>query len=438
MNAITLSPIDRVQGTLRLPGSKSLSNRALLLATLSKGRTQLDNLLDAEDVHHMLNALNALGIENTRSTEEPSTLWINGTGGVFPKRQARCFLGNSGTSMRSLTAALCIAEGDYILEGEPRMHERPIKDLVEGLNSLGARIDYIGQAGYPPLHIHPSSLRGGVVALSGKTSSQYLSAVLMLAPYAQTSVSVQITDELISKPYVTMTLETMRRFGIEAHASADYRRFDIPQGCYTSPERYWIESDASSASYFLAAAAIAGGTVRLEGIGAESIQGDSQFAKVLERMGAPVRYEAHAIEISRASALSGIDIDMNDMPDVAMTLAIMGLFTTSPVTIRNIASWKVKETDRLHAIVTELRKVGAFVEYGEDWISVHPLPVAQRQHATIETYNDHRIAMCFSLIACGGVPVTILDPQCTAKTFPTYFQAFDSLCVREDSVLQPS
>jgi 3-phosphoshikimate 1-carboxyvinyltransferase len=427
MNSITLPPISRIEGTLKLPGSKSLSNRALLLATLSKGCTTLHNLLDAEDVQHMLDALQSLGVSLTRSVETPSTLTLEGTGGHFPVRSAHCFLGNSGTSMRSLAAALCIGQGDYILEGEPRMYERPIGDLIDGLKALGAEIDYLGQEGYPPLHIKPASLKGGMISISGKTSSQYLSAVLMLAPYAETPVSIRISDELISKPYVLMTIDIMQTFGVHVQANADYSQFDIPLGHYTSPHEYWIESDASSASYFLAAGAIAGGTVRLEGIGKQSIQGDSRFAEVLARMGATVRYEAQAIEIDRAQHLQGIDIDMNDMPDAAMTLAIVGLFAATPVTIRNIASWKVKETDRLHALSTELRKVGATIETGEDWICVHPLKKEQWQQAEIATYNDHRIAMCFSLVALGGVPVTILDPRCTAKTFPTYFETFKTL-----------
>jgi 3-phosphoshikimate 1-carboxyvinyltransferase len=427
MNSITLSPIPRIEGTLKLPGSKSLSNRALLLATLAIGRTTLHNLLDAEDVQHMLDALQSLGIPLIRSAENPSTLIIEGSGGYFPARQARCFLGNSGTSMRSLAAILCIGQGDYILEGEPRMYERPIGDLVEGLKALGADIDYLGEEGYPPLHIKSAPLKGGRISISGKTSSQYLSAVLMLAPYAETPVSIQISDELISKPYVLMTLDIMRTFGISVKTNADYTQFDIPLGRYISPNEYWIESDASSASYFLAAGAIAGGTVRLEGIGKHSIQGDSRFAAVLAQMGATVRYESHAIEIDKATHLQGIDIDMNDMPDAAMTLAMVGLFAETPVTLRNIASWKVKETDRLHALSTELRKVGATVETGEDWIRVYPLKKGQWQYAEIATYNDHRIAMCFSLVALGGISVTILDPRCTAKTFPTYFEAFKTL-----------
>ncbi len=426
---LTLNPIQRMNGTLQLPGSKSLSNRALLLATLAEGTTHLTNLLDAEDVQHMTNALEQVGVSITRSSKAPTSheITIKGTGGRFPIREARCFLGNSGTSMRSLAAALCAAQGDYILEGEPRMHERPIGDLVDGLRSLGAHIDYLQTPGYPPLHIHPSTLQGGEISLSGKTSSQYLSAVLMLAPYAANPVSIRIRDELISKPYVSMTVEVMRRFGIDVQVSTDGHRFEIPTGRYTSPGTYWIESDASSASYFLAAGAIRGGTVRLEGVGSESLQGDANFARVLERMGAPVRYEAHAIEIDRAPQLQGIDIDMNDMPDAAMTLAVVALFAQGSTTIRNIASWKVKETDRLHAMATELRKVGASVETGEDWIRVAPLAPGTWQHAQIATYNDHRIAMCFSLVALGGIPVTILDPGCTAKTFPDYFEALSSL-----------
>ncbi len=429
LSAITLNPIEHIEGSIRIPGSKSLSNRALLLATLAEGTTRLQNLLDAEDVHHMLDSLKQLGITITPQQE---AVCVQGTSGDFPKRQAVCFLGNSGTSMRSLAAALCIAQGDYILEGIPRMYERPIADLVEGLKTLGANIDYLGQVGYPPLHIHPSSLTGGAVSLSGSTSSQYVSAVLMLAPYAIKPVTITIAGKLISKPYVQMTLDIMEQFGVKVEHGTDLKSFEIPLAHYTSPGDYWIESDASSASYFLAAAAIANKNrdkpVRVEGIGKKSLQGDSQFARVLEKMGADVHYEDHAIEISGPDKLRGIDIDMNDMPDVGMTLAMVGLFAEGPTTIHNIASWKVKETDRLHAMATELRKVGATIESGDDWIRVTPPATLQDwKHAEIETYNDHRIAMCFSLVALGGVPVTILNPSCTAKTFPTYFKDFKIL-----------
>jgi 3-phosphoshikimate 1-carboxyvinyltransferase len=425
---LSLFPIRSINGTLALPGSKSLSNRALLLAMLAQGTTVLENVLDAEDVHHMLDTLQKLGVSCSQTAD---TVTITGTGGQFPQKQARCFLGNSGTSMRSLTAALCAGQGDYTLEGISRMYERPIGDLVDGLTALGAKIEYLGQIGYPPLRIHPATLRGGTVQISGKTSSQYLSAMLMLAPYAAEPVRIDIRDELISKPYVDMTMAIMKRFGLSVEKQGDYRSFLIPTGVYQSPGHYWIESDASSASYFLAAGAIGGtqggGTVRVEGVGSQSTQGDAQFARVLEQMGATVRYEAHAIEIDTAPSLEGIDIDMNNMPDVAMTLAIVALFAKTPTSIRNIASWKVKETDRLQAMHTELTKIGAHTEIGEDWIRVFPLPRASFKEAEISTYNDHRIAMCFSLIALSGTPVTILDPQCTAKTFPHYFEAFEKL-----------
>ncbi|HSQ42387.1 MAG TPA: 3-phosphoshikimate 1-carboxyvinyltransferase [Fibrobacteraceae bacterium] len=420
---IVLAAVNSVQGTVRLPGSKSLTNRALLLASLSQGDTILTNILRSDDTTHMLHALSLLGIR-TEFSQDGLSVMVHGCGGSFPVAQARLFLGNAGTAMRPLTAALCLGHGDYLLEGEPRMMERPIRDLVDALISLGARIDYLALPGYPPLRIHAQGLSGGATQIRGDVSSQFLSALLRAAPLCQSPLSLQVQGELISKPYVRITLEEMRRFGVEVE-NHDDREFHIPQKPYRSPGQALVEGDASSASYFLAAAAIAGGPVRVLGVGKASVQGDIAFAKVLEKMGAQVSWGEDWIEVSRRE-LRGVDLDLNHIPDAAMTVAILALFAKGSTCIRNIASWRVKETDRLSAMATELRKVGAQVEEGNDFLRISP--PAKPIHARIATYQDHRMAMCFSLVAVGGCPVTILNPGCVSKTFPDYFDVLASLC----------
>jgi 3-phosphoshikimate 1-carboxyvinyltransferase len=347
-------------------------------------------------------------------------------GGPFPVKQATLFLGNAGTAFRPLTAALAFSGGEYRLSGVPRMHERPIGDLVDALRGVGARIDYAGTQGFPPLAIHPGNIRAQTAKVRGDVSSQFLTALLMALPLCGSPSRIEVQGELISKPYVEITLNVMRRFGLEVKRTG-WRYFDIPAAAYRSPGKIFVEGDASSASYFLAAGAIGGGPVRVEGVGRDSIQGDVRFTEVLERMGAQVSLFDDAIEVKGQSArLKPIDMDLNHIPDAAMTVAVMALFAEGRSTLRNIASWRVKETDRLSAMATELRKLGADVEEGGDFLKISP-PRSLVPGQTIRTYDDHRMAMSFSLASLGGVPVTIHDPGCVAKTFPEYFQAFQSI-----------
>ncbi|EPH0091545.1 3-phosphoshikimate 1-carboxyvinyltransferase [Pluralibacter gergoviae] len=418
MESLTLQPIARVDGTVNLPGSKSVSNRALLLAALARGTTVLTNLLDSDDVRHMLNALTALGVNYTLSSDR-TRCEVTGCGGPLRADSAlELFLGNAGTAMRPLAAALCLGSNEIILTGEPRMKERPIGHLVDALRQGGAEIEYLEQENYPPLRLQ-GGFRGGDVAVDGSVSSQFLTALLMTAPLAANDTIITIKGELVSKPYIEITLNMMACFGV-AVDNRDYQRFVVKGGQhYQAPGEYLVEGDASSASYFLAAGAIKGGTVKVTGIGRDSMQGDIRFADVLEKMGATVTWGDDFIACTRGE-LNGIDMDMNHIPDAAMTIATTALFAKGTTTLRNIYNWRVKETDRLFAMATELRKVGAEVEEGEDYIRI--TPPATLTAAEIGTYNDHRMAMCFSLVALSDTSVTILDPKCTAKTFPDYFE----------------
>lgn len=423
LESLTLQPIALVNGTVNLPGSKSVSNRALLLAALAEGTTQLNNVLDSDDIRHMLNALQALGVD-FRLSADRTCCEVDGLGGKLVAEQPlSLFLGNAGTAMRPLAAVLCLGNSDIVLTGEPRMKERPIGHLVDALRQGGAQIDYLEQENYPPLRLR-GGFRGGELTVDGRVSSQFLTALLMTAPLAEQDTTIRIMGDLVSKPYIDITLHLMKAFGIDV-GHENYQIFHIKGGqTYRSPGTYLVEGDASSASYFLAAAAIKGGTVRVTGIGKKSVQGDTKFADVLEKMGAKVTWGDDYIECSRGE-LQGIDMDMNHIPDAAMTIATTALFATGPTTIRNIYNWRVKETDRLTAMATELRKVGAEVEEGEDYIRV--VPPLQLTAADIGTYDDHRMAMCFSLVALSDTPVMILDPKCTAKTFPDYFEQFARL-----------
>ncbi|MFZ7109258.1 3-phosphoshikimate 1-carboxyvinyltransferase [Avibacterium avium] len=425
MEKLTLQPISFVEGEINLPGSKSLSNRALLLAALAKGTTRVKNLLDSDDIRHMLNALQALGVKYQLS-EDKSVCEIEGVGGAFQWQSGlSLYLGNAGTAMRPLSAALCLkgeVPAEIILTGEPRMKERPIKHLVDALRQVGANISYLENEGYPPISIQNSGLKGGKVQIDGSISSQFLTALLMTAPLADGDIEIEIIGDLVSKPYIDITLAMMKDFGVSVR-NDNYQKFFV-QGkqSYISPQTYLVEGDASSASYFLAAGAIKG-KVKVTGIGKNSIQGDRLFADVLEKMGAKITWGEDFIQAEKGN-LKGIDMDMNHIPDAAMTIATTALFAEGETIIRNIYNWRVKETDRLSAMATELRKVGAEVEEGEDYIRIQPLPLDQFQPAEIETYNDHRMAMCFALVALSNTPVTILDPKCTAKTFPTFFEEF--------------
>ncbi len=422
LESLDLAPIRGASGTVRMPGSKSISNRVLLLAALAEGETRVRELLDADDTGHMLAALRALGIDCRQLDRNDFS--IKGAGGAFAVKSAELFLGNAGTAFRPLTAVLALCGGDYRLSGVARMHERPIGDLVEALHAIGAQIDYLGKAGYPPLQIRAAQIHAAARAnVRGDVSSQFLSALLMALPLAGGG-SVHVEGNLVSKPYVEMTLNMMARFGIVAIRDG-WSRFEVPGASYRSPGEIYVEGDASSASYFLAAGAIAGlsggGPVRVEGVGEASIQGDIRFVETLRAMGATVRMGANWIEAGGAGGkqFRAIDADLNHIPDAAMTVAILALFADGPSVLRNIGNWRVKETDRLAAMAAELRKLGAVVEEGVDYLRIDP--PGRLCPASIDTYDDHRMAMCFSLAAMGGVAVRINDPGCVRKTFPEFF-----------------
>lgn len=424
MNTLTLKPISKIDGEINLPGSKSLSNRALLVAALAEGTTKITNLLESDDTRHMLNALKQLGINYTLSEDKTECTVIGNGGPIHTTELQELFLGNAGTAMRPLCAALCLGSGSYLLTGEPRMKERPIGHLVDALKEAGATISYQENEGYPPLLIEADGLSGGDVKIDGAISSQFLTALLLAAPMAKEDMTITIIGELVSKPYIDITLHIMKEFGVDV-VNNNYKTFTIKGGqTYKAVETFMVEGDASSASYFLAAAAIKGGTVKVTGIGKKSIQGDVQFVDVLEKMGAKVEWGDEYVSVSRGE-LHAIDMDFNHIPDAAMTIATMALFVEGTTTLRNIYNWRVKETDRLYAMATELRKVGATVEEGEDYLKI--TPPKELKHAAIDTYDDHRMAMCFSLLALDPVSVTINEPECTAKTFPNYFEVLESI-----------
>lgn len=430
MDALTLPPIRLMEGSVEPPGSKSISNRALPLAALAAGTTVVRNLPDGEDVELMRKALEALG---TGMQGGLDALAVKGRGGPFSaSRPVSLFLGNSGTSTRTLTALLAAGDGDFSLDGVPRMRERPIGDLVDALRPLagagpdGTEIAYGARPGFPPLRILARGLEGGRTRVKGDVSSQFLTGLLLSLPLCRGAAVVEVDGPLVSAPYVDLTLKVMEAFGAEVE-NRDFRSFRLekPAG-YRSPGEYRVEPDASSASYFLAAGAIGGGRVEVRGLGRDSLQGEARFAEVLARMGARVEFGRDSIAVSRGGGrLKGVDADMDEMSDTGMTLAMAALFAEGPTVIRNIGNWRVKETDRIAAMAAELRKVGAAVEEGPDRLTVDP-PAALRT-AAVETYQDHRMAMCFSLVSLGGVPITIKDPGCTRKTYPGYFDAFRGL-----------
>ena len=442
---LDLPALQGASGTVTLPGSKSISNRVLLLSALCEGTTVVHDLLDSDDTRVMLTALRQLGC----SVEVAgSTVTITGLGGrTWPSEAIELFMGNAGTAMRPLTAALAIQGGDFTLKGVPRMHERPIGDLVDALHELGCTIDYLDNPGFPPLHIGQPVLRlDQPIPVRGDVSSQFLTALLMALPLAATerSIAIEVVGELISKPYIEITLNLLARYGIAVERQG-WERFVIPAGSrYQSPGSMHVEADASSASYFIALGAIAKGQgIRIQGVGADSIQGDIRFMDAASHMGAHITSGPNWLEIRRGAwPLKAITLDCNHIPDAAMTLAVMALYADGPTTLRNIASWRVKETDRIVAMATECRKLGAAVQEGPDWITIHPLhnrqfanalAKGQWQRASIHTYDDHRVAMCFSLAAFNPdqIPVRIEDPQCVAKTFPDYFEALFSVAHTE-------
>ena len=446
---LDLPALQGASGTVTLPGSKSISNRVLLLSALCQGTTVVHDLLDSDDTRVMLAALRQLGCG---VDVQGTTVTITGLGGQLKHHDAiEFFMGNAGTAMRPLTAALAVLGGDFTLKGVPRMHERPIADLVDALRLLGCQIDYLGNDGFPPLHIGQPSLKlDAPIQVRGDVSSQFLTALLMALPLAAKTqdIVIDVVGELISKPYIDITLNLLARYGIAVKRDG-WQRFTIPQGCsYQSPGTIHVEADASSASYFIALGAIAEGNsskgsqgdgIRIQGVGADSIQGDIRFMDAAAQMGAHITSGPNWLEIKRGAwPLKAITLDCNHIPDAAMTLAVMALYADGPTTLRNIASWRVKETDRIVAMATECRKLGATVEEGPDRITVHPLPngkhanasaQGQWKAASIHTYDDHRVAMCFSLAAFNEtqVPVRIEDPKCVAKTFPDYFEALFSV-----------
>lgn len=441
---LDLPHLATASGSVQLPGSKSISNRVLLLAALSQGSTTIHDLLDSDDTRVMLQALQQIGCVVEPAAVVPGQpLRITGLGGKLPSADLhQLFLGNAGTAMRPLTAALSLLGGNFEMSGVPRMHERPIGDLVDALRQLGCQIDYLGNEGYPPLRIAPADLsqldRSQPIRVRGDVSSQFLTALLMTLPLIaqQQAVHIEVVGELISKPYIHITLELLARFGIVV-ANDNWQRFTIPAGSrYQSPGEAYVEADASSASYFIALGAISTGArgqngIKVLGVGKDSIQGDIRFVEAAQAMGAVVESGPNWLHISRGSwPLKAIDLDCNHIPDAAMTLATMALYATGSTTLRNIASWRVKETDRIAAMACELRKLGATVEEGPDFIRITPpAQPSDWKAASIHTYDDHRVAMCFSLAAFNpaGLPVRIEDPKCVGKTFPDYFEAFFSV-----------
>jgi 3-phosphoshikimate 1-carboxyvinyltransferase len=428
MDFIDLPALLSAKGVVCLPGSKSISNRVLLLAAVAEGETEIRDLLESDDTARMLEALEALGVSVASLGNR--TYRVKGAGGVFPNKQADLFLGNAGTAFRSLTAVLALAGGHYRLSGVPRMHERPIGDLVDALRQAGADISCQGNEGFPPLEIRPASTRpGGVVRVRGDVSSQFLTGLLMALPLTGVETTVEVVGELISKPYIEITLAVIKRFGVQV-VREGWQKFTVPAGSvYRSPGVIYVEGDASSASYFLALGAIGGGPLRVEGVGRDSIQGDVRFADALVRMGARIAMGPNWIEASAplSGKLHGIELDCNHIPDAAMTLATTALFAEGATTLANIASWRVKETDRIAAMATELRKLGAEVVEGADFIRVTaPRSPLLTPHAGIDTYDDHRIAMCFSLASL-ATPLRINEPDCVAKTFPDYFERLASV-----------
>ena len=423
-NQKKLKAIQSVSGQVTLPGSKSITNRILLLSAIADGETVIKHPLQSDDTNHMIEALKILQVDLTQNKN--GDIHIKGSQGQFKNKSAEIFLGNAGTAFRPLTAALSFSQGNYMLSGVPRMHERPIKDLVDALLQLNANISYLNQEGYPPLKISPSEIIvNSSVKIRGDISSQFLTALLMAIPLTKKEVTIEIVGDLISKPYIDITLNLMSRFGVHVK-KIDWQHFLIPgSSAYVSPGEIFVEGDASSASYFLAAGALAG-DIEVKGIGKNSIQGDVKFTEALALMGAKIKTLEASIKVSKVKTLQAINLDCNHIPDAAMTLAVLALFANGTTKLHNIGSWRVKETDRIKAMATELKKLGAAVVEGEDFIEITP-PLHIKEDVEIDTYDDHRIAMCFSLVSLKNISITINDPACVNKTFPTYFEVLESI-----------
>ena len=420
--SLKIKPITHpLNATVRVPGSKSLTNRALLIAALANGTTRLTNALFSDDSRYFAKALQTLGFD-IQLNESSHEMTVTGLGGKIPSKKAELFIGNAGTAARFLSAFLTLGNGEYILDGEPRMRERPIGDLIDALQQLGVELETTN--GCPPVEIFAKGLPGGKTKIAGNISSQFLSALLMVAPYAHAPIEIELTTDLNSKPYVDMTITIMKEFGVEIERQ-DYSRFTIDPSFFFPLSSYSIESDASAASYFFAAPAICGGTVKVENISCKSLQGDIAFLDVLAKMGCDIKEQENSVEVTSSDTLHGIEVDMRDISDTAQTLAAIAPFATSPTRIRGIASARVKETDRVTATCTELKRLGVHVEEYEDGITIYPCQAFKP--ADIQTYNDHRMAMAFSLIGLRFDGVTIENPACVSKTFPNYFEVLETL-----------
>lgn len=420
--SLQIKPIDHpLNATVRVPGSKSLTNRALLIAALAKGTTKITNALFSDDSKYFANALKTLGFD-VQLDEVNHEMTVTGMDGKIPAKKAELFIGNAGTAARFLSAFLTLGNGEYILDGEPRMRERPIGDLIDSLNQLGVKMETKNNC--PPVKIFAKGLHGGRTKIAGNISSQFLSALLMVAPYAQSPVEIELITDLNSKPYVDMTIAVMKAFGVEIEREG-YERFIIMPSFFFPLSTYAIESDTSAASYLFAAPAICGGTVKVENISRKSLQGDIAFVDVLKQVGCIVEEEDNSISVSCPSQLYGVDVDMRDIPDTAQTLAVIAPFASSPTQIRGIASARVKETDRVSATCNELRRLGVQVDEHEDGMTIYPCQAFKP--ANVQTYNDHRMAMSFALIGLRFDGVTIENPACVSKTFPNYFEVLETL-----------
>ena len=426
MNEIKLKASKQVRGCIKLPGSKSITNRVLLMAALGNGVTKLIDPLRSEDTDQMINALIKLGVSVKEVNDDKKTLEIKGAEHNFPNKDTNLFLGNSGTTFRPLAAVLAMMRGSYNLSGIERMHERPIKDLVDALEQMGSSIQYEKNHGYPPITINNSSIEiSEPIQIKGDISSQYLTALLIAGPISNNEFNIEVIGDLISKPYIDITLKLLTKFNI-FYNNDNWRLFSLKKdSVYRNPTKIFVEGDASSASYFFAAASLAG-SIEIKGVNKDSIQGDLKFLDIISKMGAKIEYKSDSIQVSRASSLKGLEIDCIEIPDAAMTLAIMAVFADKPTKLKNIGSWRVKETDRILAMNNELTKMGVEVSTTHDSMTVFP----QKQlndNISIETYNDHRIAMCFSLFCLKNLNITIQDPNCVNKTYPDYFKDLKSV-----------
>ena len=426
MKEITLKASKQVRGCIKLPGSKSITNRVLLMAALGCGVTKLIDPLRSEDTDQMINALIKLGVSVKEVNDDKNIIEIKGVEHNFPNKNTNLFLGNSGTTFRPLAAVLSMMRGDYYLSGIDRMHERPIKDLVDALEQMGSSIRYEKDHGYPPITINNSSIEiSEPIQIKGDISSQYLTALLIAGPISNNEFNIEVIGDLISKPYIDITLKLLTKFNI-FYSNDNWRSFSLKKDfVYRNPTKIFVEGDASSASYFFAAASLAG-SIEIKGINKDSIQGDLKFLDIISKMGAKIEYKPDSIQVSKATNLKGLEIDCIEIPDAAMTLAIMAVFADKPTKLKNIGSWRVKETDRILAMDNELTKMGVEVSTTHDSITIFP----QKQlnnNISIETYNDHRIAMCFSLFCLKNLNITIQDPNCVNKTYPDYFKDLKSI-----------